>query len=378
MIFLLIFCFKVTDRTGQICSQAAFYLLSIVWSPKFREVQIQGNYAKGKCPEDINSCSIVNTPEQGNDEIPESSVIRLGTVESRNSHQEQDPTVEGEGIPVIYSRDASHSHSQEGNVTGRIADSIDDNHRFNPNPSSCVPGSTVHAKVAIISSFCKLFFIPVMAVIFSQIFDIVHLKNISNGFRDITTSNPSFLYFILHIVTSFFGYNFGWLACSLGMHWIGYALPLMLATPISVIAPHLWKICEKKSTSITVRTKTFILYNNGRSVSVACTVHGDDLLLVEKSRGESKPLALDSILQWYVFLRLHYQMIERVQRYTFILHVLLLQTSSKKNFALKRFSFFFFFFPTRIIVDIDNDEDLNPNLKIGENKTAKTSNTENN
>lgn len=71
-------------------------------------------------------------------------------------------------------------------------------------------------------------------------------------------------------------------------------------------------------------------------------------------------------------------MIERVQRYTFILHVLLLQTSSKKNFALKRFSFFFFFFPTRIIVDIDNDEDLNPNLKIGENKTAKTSNTENN
>ena len=247
MIFLLIFCFKVTDRTGQICSQAAFYLLSIVWSPKFREVQIQGNYVKGKCPEDINSCSIVNTPEQGNDEIPESSVIRLGTVESRNSHQEQDPTVEGEGIPVIYSRDASDSHPQEGNVTGRIADSIDDNHRFNPNPSSCVPGSTVHAKVAIISSFCKLFFIPVMAVTFSQIFDIVQLKNISNGFRDITTSNPSFLYFILHIVTSFFGYNFGWLACSLGMHWIGYALPLMLATPISVIAPHLWKICKKKA-----------------------------------------------------------------------------------------------------------------------------------
>ena len=29
-------------------------------------------------------------------------------------------------------------------------------------------------------------------------------------------------------------------------------------------------------------------------------------------------------------------------------------------------------------MDIDNDEDLNPNLKIGENKTAKTSNTENN
>ena len=71
-------------------------------------------------------------------------------------------------------------------------------------------------------------------------------------------------------------------------------------------------------------------------------------------------------------------MIDRVQRYTSILHVLSLQTSSKKNFALKTFFFFLFFFPTRIIVDIDNDEDLNPNLKIGENKTAKTSNTENN
>lgn len=71
-------------------------------------------------------------------------------------------------------------------------------------------------------------------------------------------------------------------------------------------------------------------------------------------------------------------MIDRVQRYTFILHVLSLQTSSKKNFALENVFLFSFFFPTRIIVDIDNDEDLNPNLKIGENKTAKTSNTENN
>ena len=71
-------------------------------------------------------------------------------------------------------------------------------------------------------------------------------------------------------------------------------------------------------------------------------------------------------------------MIDRVQRYTFILHVLSLQTSSKKKFCLENVFLFSFFFPTRIIVDIDNDEDLNPNLKIGENKTAKTSNTENN
>ena len=50
----------------------------------------------------------------------------------------------------------------------------------------------------------------------------------------------------------------------------------------------------------------------------------------------------------------------------------------EEKFCLEKVFLFSFFFPTRIIVDIDNDEDLNPNLKIGENKTAKTSNTENN
>lgn len=50
----------------------------------------------------------------------------------------------------------------------------------------------------------------------------------------------------------------------------------------------------------------------------------------------------------------------------------------EEKFCLENVFLFSFFFPTRIIVDIDNDEDLNPNLKIEENKTAKTSNTENN
>lgn len=45
----------------------------------------------------------------------------------------------------------------------------------------------------------------------------------------------------------------------------------------------------------------------------------------------------------------------------------------EENFCLENVFLFSFFF-----VEIDNDEDLNPNLKIGENKTAKTSNTENN
>lgn len=45
----------------------------------------------------------------------------------------------------------------------------------------------------------------------------------------------------------------------------------------------------------------------------------------------------------------------------------------EEKFCLENVILFSFFF-----VEIDNDEDLNPNLKIGENKTAKTSNTENN
>ena len=81
-------------------------------------------------------------------------------------------------------------------------------------------------------------------MIFSKIYDIFQLEDIYSGLAAITTSNPSFIYFMVHILTSFFGYHLGWLACSLCMQRIGYALPLTLATPIAVLITHVRGLCE--------------------------------------------------------------------------------------------------------------------------------------
>ena len=103
---------------------------------------------------------------------------------------------------------------------------------------------TARGKAAIVSSLWKLILTPLVAVMFSMTYKTVTLDNISAGFKAINVSNPSFVYFMLHIFASLFGYHFGLLACLLCMQQIGYALPLTLATPITIIMTHVAGICE--------------------------------------------------------------------------------------------------------------------------------------
>ncbi|XP_068739006.1 uncharacterized protein [Montipora capricornis] len=99
-------------------------------------------------------------------------------------------------------------------------------------------------KAAIIASLWSIFLTPLVATFFSKIFNINELHNISAGFKAINTSNPSFVFFILHVAASFFGYHLGWLSCSLCMQRIAYALPLTLATPIAVLIVLVPGFCE--------------------------------------------------------------------------------------------------------------------------------------
>lgn len=98
---------------------------------------------------------------------------------------------------------------------------------------------SARGKAAIVSSLWNLVLTPLVAVVLAEIYQIVELDKISSGFKAINATNPSFVFFMVHIVASFFGYHFGWLACSLCMQQIGYALPLTLATPIAAIMIHL-------------------------------------------------------------------------------------------------------------------------------------------
>ena len=123
--------------------------------------------------------------------------------------------------------DGSISGMQQGTVRG---------------PS--VEKRTARGKAAIVSSLWNLLLTPFIAILFAKVYHITALDNVSGGFKAINTNNPSFVYFMFHVFTSFLGYHLGLLACSLCMQPIGYALPLTLATPIAVLMIHVPWIWE--------------------------------------------------------------------------------------------------------------------------------------
>ena len=188
LISLFILHVKIPDVGGQIIIPVAFVLLAIVWSPKFRKLQI-------------------------------------------HQSKKQDP-------------------SQYHVTMPRSCDSKEDVAKEKPEKIK-----TARGKAAIILSVWKLILTPLVTLTFFKIYRIVELDDITTALKTITPSNPSFVYFILHVSASFFGYHFAWLACSLSMQRIGYALPLTLATPILIFMTHVTGICDTDSIPLPCRTQ---------------------------------------------------------------------------------------------------------------------------
>ena len=180
--------------SGRIGIPIAFILLSIAWSPKLRKHQISSKHQSGK-----------TAPGS----TMESSVSDVSSYK--------------------YDNDAEQGVTQGPPAKRR----------------------TARGKATIVSSLWRLFLTPFTAVMFIKLYNIVELDGIFAGFRDINVSNPSFVYFMLHVFASFFGYHFGWLACSLCLQRVGYALPLTLATPIVILMIHVRGICETQAVPLT-------------------------------------------------------------------------------------------------------------------------------
>ena len=210
---------KVADLKGIILAQLSLFLLSIVWSPTFREFQIQ------------------NTPSEEDRET--------GMEHSTDAVKECVDTLQKPGTNSKFRPKETFTTKP---VYEEMTSDINNNSKGSSQSETGPPKltRTAQAKTAVISSLCKLFFIPVMAVAFSSVYGIVKF-NTFDGFKAITMSNPSCLYFIFHIFASFFGYHFGWIACSLRMQEVGLALPLTLATPITVIITQFIGFCETET-----------------------------------------------------------------------------------------------------------------------------------
>ena len=89
-----------------------------------------------------------------------------------------------------------------------------------------------------LNSLYRIILYPLVAY---GVFRLIHLAN-HNIIDPWTGSRQHFLgtgsdltLFLTHILTSFFGYVFAWTACFMTLRVIGFALPLLLSTPLAVI-----------------------------------------------------------------------------------------------------------------------------------------------
>ncbi|XP_032230762.2 uncharacterized protein LOC5506512 [Nematostella vectensis] len=106
-------------------------------------------------------------------------------------------------------------------------------------------GKNARGKSAIITSLIKLIITPIIAGLIAWPYGV--LENLgdvlSKGFGAFTFNHLAFPHFLAQIFTSVVGYILGWLACSMCLQKIAYALPLILATPVSLALVFIPKIC---------------------------------------------------------------------------------------------------------------------------------------
>lgn len=93
---------------------------------------------------------------------------------------------------------------------------------------------SARGKAAIITSLWKLFLIPFVAALYCYIFNRADLRELQKGFDNLSVDSDGFVHFMVQIWTSFLGYMLGILACAICMQLLAFAVPMILATPISV------------------------------------------------------------------------------------------------------------------------------------------------
>lgn len=94
---------------------------------------------------------------------------------------------------------------------------------------------SARGKAEIITSLWKLLLIPFVSALFCNLYGMADLSKLSNGFDNFNADCPAFPYFMVQILTSFVGYMLGILACAMCMQFLAFALPMVLATPVSIV-----------------------------------------------------------------------------------------------------------------------------------------------
>ena len=202
VVVMLFYAIKYGHNSDHVMWQIplSILLLSAAWSPKMMQVQLQPSQ-KTLRKLLINSGDIA---EEGDD---------AGDSSLSNPHG---PEGESSGYRAINSE-----------MMPLLVD--DDDYVFrNPSHSS-------RWKTCIITSLLKIIFTIGFCILFSYVYDVVIFTRLGSGFTLLNIKHPYFVWFLIAICTSLFGYLFAWLACTMCMQIIGFLLPLVFTTPLSVV-----------------------------------------------------------------------------------------------------------------------------------------------
>eukprot|EP00040_Diaphanoeca_grandis_P018849 m.99217 g.99217 ORF g.99217 m.99217 type:complete len:1565 (-) comp27137_c0_seq3:25-4719(-) len=157
---------------------------------------------------------------------------------------------------------------------------------------------TARTKAGILSNVLKIMFTLTWMTLLLQNADEYTIADIGNGFAHLHNSEL-LVDFVIHIVSSHLGYHVARMACAMSLQVFGFALPLLLATPITVAM--VMSSCLDTETEITNIFVVDCLQNTTDQyilIAIALTLWVSQNIIIARNAWNSRTplLALDETL----------------------------------------------------------------------------------
>eukprot|EP00794_Sanderia_malayensis_P016163 gene16163-17786_t len=98
-----------------------------------------------------------------------------------------------------------------------------------------IESSSSRGKATIINSLFKTIFIPMCCAAVAHFMKVADLRHLGQGMDEFFTDRTLYIMFFVQLASGFVGYHVAWMACTMTMQRLCFALPLTLATPATVI-----------------------------------------------------------------------------------------------------------------------------------------------
>ena len=201
----------------------AITFIGIGWSPEIRKLQIDHDLAY--------VWSDTSDEALDQQKLPTAHRVRYFRRESQATIADDTESTVASTVSSYDKEKRRKSNSSmlsESKVQRRKSNIEDDARKV------VVQTNTSRGKATLINCIIKLFAIPVFMVIFVYVFDAADVSHLHHGIYYMASNKDLLASFILHLVTGIVGYHLSWMSCAMSLQQICFAIPLTLATPISI------------------------------------------------------------------------------------------------------------------------------------------------